>query len=54
VYSMIALGFVPAGAFVIGGLGSIIGLGHAFVFAGIATALFVSWLAVWRPVIRTV
>jgi len=54
VYSMLALGFVPAGAFVIGGLGSLIGLGHAFIVAGFATAVFAGWLAVWRPIIRTV
>lgn len=54
VYSMVALGFVPAGAFVIGGLGSLIGLGHSFVVAGIVTAVFVVWLMLRRPIIRTV
>jgi len=54
VYSMIALGFVPAGAFVIGGLGSLIGLGHTFVLAGIIATLFAGWLTVRRPIIRTV
>ncbi len=54
VYSMLALGFVPAGAFVIGGLGSLIGLGHAFIAAGLATALFAVWLTLRRPIIRTV
>ncbi|MBV8726163.1 MAG: MFS transporter, partial [Candidatus Eremiobacteraeota bacterium] len=54
VYSMVALGFVPAGAFVIGGLGSLIGLGRAFIVAGIVTALLVLWLTLARPIIRTV
>jgi len=54
VYSMLALGFVPAGAFVIGGFGSVIGLGHAFIAAGAATALFVAWLAFYRPIMRTI
>lgn len=54
VYSMVALGFVPGGAFIIGGLGSLIGLNRAFIIAGAATALFVAWLALSKPIIRTV
>ena len=54
VYSMIALGFVPGGAFIIGGLGSLIGLNRAFIVAGAATVLFVLWLTVSKPIIRTV
>lgn len=54
VYSMVALGFVPGGAFIIGGLGSLIGLNRAFLIAGAATALFVAWLALSKPIIRTV
>ncbi len=54
VYSMIALGFVPFGAFIVGGLGSLIGLNRAFIAAGAVTALYALYLALRKPVLKTV
>lgn len=54
VYTMVALGLVPGGALIVGGLGSAFGLHVAFWIVGAACALvtLVLWLA--RPVINTV
>ncbi|MDQ6826168.1 MAG: MFS transporter [Candidatus Eremiobacteraeota bacterium] len=54
VYSMVALGFVPGGALIVGSIASLIGLHSAFEIAGGACAAFVLWLWLARPVIRTV
>lgn len=54
VYSMVALGIVPGGALILGGIASIIGLHEAYLYAGAVCALLT--LAVWftRPILRTV
>ncbi len=54
VYSMVALGIVPGGALIVGGLGSVVGLHAAFFAVGCATALFAIWIFLWRPILRTV
>lgn len=54
VYSMVALGFVPGGALIVGSIASLIGLHLAFELAGGICAAFVLWLWFARPVIRTV
>ncbi len=54
VFTMVALGFVPAGSFVVGSIASVIGLSGAFLIAG--GTCFVAMVAVWtfKPVVRTV
>lgn len=54
VYSMIALGFVPAGAFLLGGLGSLVSLHRAFIATGAAAILVIAYIWIRKPVIRTV
>lgn len=54
VYSMVALGFVPGGALIVGSIASLIGLHVAFELAGGVCLAFVLWLWFARPVIRTV
>lgn len=54
VYTMIALGFVPGGALVVGSAASYIGLHEAFIIAGTLTALSFIYLTILRPIIRTV
>jgi MFS family permease len=54
VYTMVALGIVPAGAMVVGAIASIIGLHDAFLIAGGITAAFTLWLWLGRPILRTV
>jgi len=54
VYTMVALGLVPGGALVVGGIAVFTGLHWAFLFAGGVTALFVVFLWIYRPIIRTV
>jgi len=54
VYSMVALGIVPGGALVLGGLASAIGLHAAFLIAGTICAAIAA--AAWfsKPILRTV
>lgn len=54
VYSMVALGFVPGGALIVGALGSVLGLHASFWIVGAACVLATMsfWLA--RPVLRTI
>ena len=54
VYSMVALGIVPAGALVLGALASLVGLHRGFVLVGVASTLAVLWVWLARPVLRTV
>lgn len=54
VYTMVALGFVPGGALIVGGLGSALGLHVAFWIVGAACALVTLWLWLTRPVLNTV
>jgi MFS family permease len=54
VYSMIALGIVPAGSFIVGALGSLIGLHLAFIICAGVTALMILWLWITKPVLKTV
>ena len=54
VYSMVALGFVPGGAFILGALGSIITLHRAFVVTGALTALIAAYIWLTKPILRTV
>ncbi len=54
VYSMVALGFVPGGALIVGSIASLIGLHIAFELAGGTCLMFVLWLWFARPVIRSV
>ena len=54
VFTMIALGFVPAGSFVVGAIASVIGLDTAFMVAG--GVCFIMLLTIWffRPIVRSV
>jgi len=54
VYSMIALGLVPAGSFIVGGLGAIIALHNAFVICAGLTTLMILWLWITKPALRSV
>lgn len=54
VYTMVALGFVPGGALIVGGLGSALGLHVAFWIVGAACALVTLCLWLTRPVLNTV
>lgn len=54
VYTMVALGFVPAGALIVGLLSALVGLHLGFAIAGGLSILFVIWLWSTRPIIRTV
>ncbi|MBV9270345.1 MAG: MFS transporter [Candidatus Eremiobacteraeota bacterium] len=54
VYTMVALGLVPAGALVVGGIAALTGLHWAFLFAGGITLIFIVFLWIYRPIIRTV
>ncbi|MDQ2663199.1 MAG: MFS transporter [Candidatus Eremiobacteraeota bacterium] len=54
VYTMVAIGVVPAGAFVLGALANFIGLHHAFLVSGGLCALLVLWLWLSQPIVRTV
>jgi len=54
VYSMVALGFVPGGALIVGSMASLVGLHVAFEFAGGACLGFVLWIWFALPLIRTV
>lgn len=54
VYTMVALGFVPAGALIVGAIASLTGLHEAFLIAGGVTTLFVVWMWIFRPILRTV
>lgn len=54
VYTMVAIGLVPAGALIVGALGSLIGLHWAFLAVGGVTALFALWPWLTRPILRTV
>jgi len=54
VYSMVALGIVPGGALVVGGLASAIGLHAAFLIAGAVCAVIAASAWFSRPILRTV
>ena len=54
VYSMVALGIVPGGALVLGGLASIIGLHAAFLAAGALGAIFALWVWLSKPILNSV
>lgn len=54
VYTMVALGFVPGGALIVGAIGSAAGLHPAFLFAGAACVVVTLWLWITRPIINTV
>ena len=54
VYTMIALGLVPLGSFLVGGLGSLIGLHLAFEIAGGLCAVLALYLAIFKRVLTTV
>ncbi|HEY8296785.1 MAG TPA: MFS transporter [Candidatus Baltobacteraceae bacterium] len=54
VYTMVALGLVPGGALLLGAIAVLTGLHLAFSLVGALTALFVGWLWLSRPIIRTV
>ncbi|HET6896296.1 MAG TPA: MFS transporter [Candidatus Baltobacteraceae bacterium] len=54
VYTMVALGLVPGGALIVGGLGSALGLHAAFWIVGAVCAVVTVWLWLTRPVLNTV
>lgn len=54
VYTMVALGLVPGGALIVGGLGSALGLHTAFWIVGAVCAVVTVWLWLTRPVLNTV
>ncbi len=54
VYTMVALGFVPGGALIAGGLGSVLNLHTAFFIVGAASAAVALWFWITRPILRTV
>ena len=54
VYSMIALGLVPAGSFIIGTLGSLFGLHIGFIICAGITVLLTLWLWLAKPILNTV
>lgn len=54
VYTMVALGFVPGGALIIGALGASISLHVGFIIVGAASAAVAAWFWLSRPVLRTV
>nr|MDQ6931140.1 MFS transporter [Candidatus Eremiobacteraeota bacterium] len=53
-YSMIALGFVPGGALIVGALGSAISLHRAFIAAGTICVLFVAYLWLYKPILKSI
>ena len=53
VYTMVALGFVPAGALVVGSLSALVGLHRGFEVVGGLSTIFVLWLWSARPIVRT-
>ncbi|PZR57997.1 MAG: hypothetical protein DLM50_04595 [Candidatus Meridianibacter frigidus] len=53
VYSMVALGVVPLGAFLLGGLGAVAGLHVAFIVAGALTFVVLIWIVLNNPRLRT-
>lgn len=54
VYTMVAIGVVPAGSFLVGALANLIGLHHAFEVSGGLCAAMVAWLWFSHPIVRTV
>lgn len=54
VYSMVALGFVPGGALIVGGLGSALGLHASFWIVGAICVLATVYFWIARPVLRTI
>lgn len=54
VYTMVALGFVPGGALIVGGLGSALGLHVSFMIVGAACVVVTLWLWLTRPIVNTV
>lgn len=54
VYTMVALGFVPGGALIVGSLGSVLGLHAAFWIVGAACVGVTLWMWLSRPILQTV
>jgi MFS family permease len=54
VYTMVALGFVPGGALILGALGSAISLHVGFIIVGAVSVAVAVWYWLTRPVLRTV
>lgn len=54
VYTMVALGFVPGGALILGALGSALSLHAGFIIVGAASVLVAIYFWLTRPIIRTV
>ncbi|HEX8807181.1 MAG TPA: MFS transporter, partial [Candidatus Aquilonibacter sp.] len=54
VYTMVAIGVVPLGTFVIGGIASVIGLHAAFGLAGAISFVCVVGAYAFKPIVRTV
>jgi MFS family permease len=54
VYTMVALGFVPGGALIIGGLGSALSLHTGFIIVGAASVIVTMYFWLARPILRTV
>jgi MFS family permease len=54
VYTMIVIGVVPLGTFVIGGIASVIGLHAAFALAGVVSLIAVVAAYALNPIVRTV
>ncbi|HEY8313666.1 MAG TPA: MFS transporter [Candidatus Baltobacteraceae bacterium] len=54
VYTMVAIGVVPGGAFIVGAVASLTGLHRAFGLAGGICAVLLLWLWLSRPIVRTV
>lgn len=54
VYTMVALGFVPGGALIVGSIGSVAGLHIAFLIVGALSAAIALWVLLTRAILRTV
>ncbi|MGH7659405.1 MAG: MFS transporter [Vulcanimicrobiaceae bacterium] len=53
VYSMVILGLVPAGTLLLGSLGSVLGLGTAFICSGSLALLLGFWVWLSSPAVRS-
>lgn len=54
IYSMIVLGFVPAGSLLLGALASILDLRETFVIGGVVSALCAAWVYAAHPRLRAI
>lgn len=54
VYTMVALGFVPGGALIVGALGSVLGLHAGFLIVGVTSVVVTTYFWFARPILRTV